>query len=57
MLHEDERFDLVLGAQFERVFVRGARVYAVTCIEQSETTDYWDILYDLIDKKMDVWEG
>ena len=57
MLQEDERFDLVLGVQFERVFVRGTCVYAVTCIEQSETTDYWNILYDLIDKKMDVWEG
>ena len=55
--YEDERFDLVLGAQFERVFVRGTRVYAVTCIEISETTDYWDILYDLIDTKMKAWEG
>ena len=56
-VYEDERFDLVLDAQFERVFVRGTRVYAVTCIENSETIDYWNILYDLVDAKMDAWEG
>lgn len=57
IVYADDRFDLILGAQFERVFVRGMHVYAVTCIEISETTDYWDSISDLIDTKMVEWEG
>ena len=45
VLYEDDRFDLILGAQYDRAIVRGTRVYVVTCIESG---GYWDSIYDLI---------
>ncbi|MBR3866663.1 MAG: hypothetical protein IKM54_02585, partial [Butyricicoccus sp.] len=57
IVYEEERFDLVLGVQFDRVIVRGPFVYSVTCIEAGQTTDYWDGIYDLIDRGMERWEG
>lgn len=52
--YEDDRFDLILGFRYDRVIVRGTRVYSVTCIESGGD---WDSIYDLIDSKMQEWEG